>query len=107
MTHQEIVSLIEGDEWMIGVLQTARELRMPDWFIGAGFVRNKVWDFLHEFSEPNAGMSGVDLVYFDPRGTINAPTPTFHRICAGGQALTGKSSIRPMRIHGPVFHHID
>ena len=35
--------------------------------IGAGFVRNKVWDFLHEFSEPSAGMSDVDLVYFDPR----------------------------------------
>ncbi len=66
MTEQDIVTLIEKDEWMMQVLKIAEGLDLPDWVIGAGFLRNKVWDYLHKYSEPNR--TDVDLVYFDPNG---------------------------------------
>lgn len=66
MTERDIVTLIEKDEWMMAVLKIADELNLPDWIIGAGFVRNKVWDCLHDYSKPNR--TDVDLVYFDVNG---------------------------------------
>jgi len=53
---------------MIGVLRTAEILNLPDWVIGAGFVRNKVWDHLHGYSKPKVDTADIDLVYFDPDG---------------------------------------
>lgn len=53
---------------MMNILRTAEKLNLPDWLIGAGFVRNKVWDHLHGFSRPEVNTADVDLVYFDPNG---------------------------------------
>ena len=53
---------------MMEILRAARALDLPDWMIGAGFVRNKVWDHLHGFDDagtPNSGGSDIDLIYFD------------------------------------------
>ena len=33
---------------MMNVLNEANKLNLPDWVIGAGFLRNKVWDYLHD-----------------------------------------------------------
>ena len=52
---------------MMGVLRMAETLNLPDWMIGAGFVRNKVWDHLHGYSKPQVDTADVDLVYFDPK----------------------------------------
>ena len=46
MNEQDIINLIKNDEWMMSVLGEAEKLCLPDWMIGAGFLRNKVWDFL-------------------------------------------------------------
>ena len=50
----------------MGVLATARDERLPDWFVGAGAVRDLVWDvrFGHGFDPAN--VEDIDLVYFDP-----------------------------------------
>ena len=43
-----------------------RALRLPDCWIGAGFVRNAVWDHLH--GRPPAPPDGdVDVIWHDPR----------------------------------------
>jgi len=68
MTEQEILNLIASDEWMMNILRVAAGLRLPDWAIGAGFVRNKVWDRLHGYSRPGVDTADIDLVYFDPGG---------------------------------------
>ena len=65
MTEQDIIALIEKDEWMMQVLRVANELNLPDWMIGAGFVRNKVWDYLHGNQTPHNEDSDIDLAYFD------------------------------------------
>ena len=65
MTEQDILDLIAEDEWMMGVLRTARSLHLPDWMIGAGFVRNKVWDHLHGYENVEVPTADIDLIYFD------------------------------------------
>lgn len=66
MNEEVILKLIEKDPWMMEVLATASDANLPDWMIGAGFVRNKVWDYLHGYSNKEVPTSDIDLVYFDP-----------------------------------------
>ena len=65
MTETNIIDLVESDEWMMSVLRAARNLNLDDWMIGAGFIRNKVWDYLHGYREPTP-LADIDLIYFDP-----------------------------------------
>lgn len=60
---KNIETLVCEDQWMMDVLMAAKTLDLPDWWIGAGFLRNKVWDAL----EGNITQKSrdVDLVYFD------------------------------------------
>lgn len=46
------------------VLQAVAQLGLPDCCIGAGAVRNLVWDALHGYAHPSA-LSDVDVAYFD------------------------------------------
>jgi len=66
-TEADIARLVSNDSWMMKVLQAAETLNLPDWWIGAGFLRNKVWDSL----EGNAfeATKDVDLVYFNADDT--------------------------------------
>lgn len=50
---------------MMDVLRTAQGLGLPDWMIGAGFLRNRVWDFLHGYQKTTP-LNDIDLIYFDP-----------------------------------------
>jgi len=63
MTESDIELLVRNDSSMMDVLRAAEEVDLPDWWIGAGFLRNKVWDAL----EGNASVKprDVDLVYFN------------------------------------------
>jgi hypothetical protein len=66
MNEHDIIELIRRDPWMMRVLRTAATLELPDWMIGGGFVRNKVWDHLHGFNREQVDTNDIDLVYFDP-----------------------------------------
>ncbi|MEX1064249.1 MAG: nucleotidyltransferase family protein [Candidatus Paceibacterota bacterium] len=68
MTEQGILNLISEDDWMMNILRIAENLNLPDWAIGAGFVRNKVWNYLHGYNKKTVDTSDVDLVYYDPNG---------------------------------------
>ncbi|WP_123040956.1 nucleotidyltransferase family protein [Cohnella candidum] len=62
---QQIILLVRDDGWMMDVLRTAKTLRLPDWWVCAGFVRAKIWDTLHGY-DPRTPLPDVDVVYFDP-----------------------------------------
>ena len=49
----------------MNVLQLAKSLELPDWWICAGFVRSKIWDTLHNY-EVRTATPDVDVIYFDP-----------------------------------------
>jgi uncharacterized protein len=63
-TIDDILALIADDPWRMQVLRTARQLALPDWWIGAGFVRALVWDQLHGFVQPTR-LADIDVLYFD------------------------------------------
>jgi hypothetical protein len=67
LQQQDIVNLIRKDERMIQILRIVESLGLPDWCVCAGFVRSKVWDYLHGFEETH--LPDVDVVYFDPNNT--------------------------------------
>jgi uncharacterized protein len=66
MTEKDIINLVKSDKWMMDVLSEAEKLNLPEWMIGAGFLRNKVWDHLHGIKREIADTNDIDLVYLDP-----------------------------------------
>ncbi len=68
MTEQDILNLISRDRWMMDVLHTAEQLKLPEWLIGGGFVRNKVWNYLHGYNKPDINTEDIDLVYYNQNG---------------------------------------
>lgn len=61
--NAEVSQLVSGDPWMMRVLCAAEELDLPDWWIGAGFLRNAAWDWCSNRLPRHD--TDVDLVYFD------------------------------------------
>ncbi|MBS4218807.1 nucleotidyltransferase family protein [Bacillus sp. FJAT-49711] len=60
----DIIHLIEQDHWMMNILHHAKSLKLPDWWICAGFVRSKIWDELHRFTR-RTPLSDIDVIYYD------------------------------------------
>ena len=46
-------------------LKAVESLSLPDCWIGAGFLRNTVWDALHSHPITGALLGDVDVVYFE------------------------------------------
>lgn len=46
------------------VLAQVRDLALPDCWVGAGFVRNRVWDDLHGHA-PSPWRGDIDVIWFD------------------------------------------
>lgn len=63
-SEQDIIQLVKDDEWMMKILQNAKSLNLPDWWVCAGFVRSKIWDTLHDYTE-RTPMPDVDVIYFN------------------------------------------
>lgn len=65
MTKEDILKIIADDPWMMDALRYARSLNLPEWMMGAGFVRNKVWDYLHGYVHDVVPTPDLDLIYLD------------------------------------------
>ena len=63
--EQFVRDLLLADPWRMAVLRTVRGLDAPDCWVGAGFVRNMVWDALHDYDRPTP-LADIDVLYFDP-----------------------------------------
>ncbi|WP_414752480.1 nucleotidyltransferase family protein [Anabaena sp. CCY 9910] len=63
--EEQLIHIIRATPWFMAVLSTVRELALPSWCIGAGVIRNLVWDALHGVSKASY-LSDVDVAYFDP-----------------------------------------
>jgi hypothetical protein len=57
--------IVRTTPWLMDVLRAAREVDAPDWLVGAGAMRNAVWDRLHGYPAPTA-LADVDVGFFDP-----------------------------------------
>ena len=61
---QRTMAILKGDPWSMNVLSIVRDLALPDWAIGAGFVRSLVWDDLCGY-ERRTPLPDIDVIYFD------------------------------------------
>lgn len=59
-----LIRIARGAPWFMEALLAVNELGLSSWCIGAGAVRNLVWDALHQFECPSA-LSDIDVAYFD------------------------------------------
>jgi len=62
--------IMMSDAWSMETLKIVRELALPDWAIGAGFVRSLVWDQLAG-NTSRTPLPDIDVLYFD----ANDPAP--------------------------------
>lgn len=62
--HAELIAIVQESPWFMNALAVVASLNLRSWCIGAGAVRNLVWDRLHNFKEPSA-LADVDVAYFD------------------------------------------
>ncbi|MHC1479606.1 nucleotidyltransferase family protein [Frateuria aurantia] len=61
--RRRLVALLCQDGLRHAALQAVHQLHLPDAWIGAGFVRDAVWDALHGRG-PQAPVGDVDVVWF-------------------------------------------
>lgn len=64
-SEADILRLVKEDAWMMDILKTAGALKLPDWWVCAGFVRSKIWDVQHGFTE-RTPLADIDVIYYDP-----------------------------------------
>lgn len=61
--NNEFLKIIKTDLWMMNILKTVRDLKLNDCWIGAGFIRNKIWDVKH--NKTRTDLNDIDVIYFD------------------------------------------
>ena len=60
----KVVAILRGDRLRWRLLAVVGALDLPDCWIGAGFVRNAVWDHLHGRA-PSPLNGDVDVIWYD------------------------------------------
>lgn len=64
--QQKIIQWLQQDDERMMALRTARRLGLNDWCLGAGFVRNLVWDQRHGYAT-STPFNDIDVIHFDPQ----------------------------------------
>ena len=69
--EERLREIVRGSGWFTGVLEAVRDCDPPDWLVGAGAIRNLVWNRLHGYPD-DAHIKDVDVAYFDPEDVTPA-----------------------------------
>src|SRR5689334_5936447 len=62
---QRLEAILSRAPLRMRALQFVRSLALPDWAIGAGFIRAAVWDELSALTTASP-VDDIDVLYFDP-----------------------------------------
>ncbi len=68
---EELTELVLGSDWLRHMLRVVDALGLPDCWIGAGAVRDLVWDTRFGDGFDPARVEDIDVVFFDP-GDLSA-----------------------------------
>lgn len=60
----ELQALIASDKPRMRILRFVRELSLPDCWVAAGFVRNRVWDHMHQHAISPLP-TDIDVIWYD------------------------------------------
>ena len=61
----ELRPILSGSTWFVGVLETVREVGPPGWWIGAGVIRDVVWERRFSAAAAELRSTDVDVAFFD------------------------------------------
>ena len=62
--QRQIIDWLQQDDARMAALRTVRRLGLNDWCLGAGFVRNLVWDRRHGYVDATP-LNDIDVIHFD------------------------------------------
>lgn len=62
--NARLITLARESRWLMEALVAVRSLGLSSWCIGAGAIRNLVWDALHDRAVPSK-LPDIDVAYFD------------------------------------------
>ncbi|GAB3251087.1 nucleotidyltransferase family protein [Chitinimonas naiadis] len=63
--QEKLEGLVRDTGWLMQALREVRALGLANWCIGAGTLRNLVWDAAHGYPRLPLGGSDVDVAWFD------------------------------------------
>lgn len=63
-SEQDIAQFVQQDEFMMRALRAAKSTGLSNWFIGAGFLRDTVWNIQHGYALTYT-YKDLDLGYFN------------------------------------------
>jgi len=58
------MELISNNDEIMKDLKMIRTLKLSDWYVSAGYVRNYIWDTLHGYST-RTPLNDIDVIYFN------------------------------------------
>lgn len=61
---EQLLQMLEKNKSVQLILERAGELKMPNWYLGAGGIVQTVWNVKHDF-DPENGIKDYDLVYYN------------------------------------------
>ena len=85
MSQARLAEILSASPRLMTVLETARDLDLPDWMIFSGAVYQTAWNALTG-REPDYGIKDYDLGYFDPDTSWDAEDVVIRRARAAFEA---------------------
>ncbi|QBG34426.1 nucleotidyltransferase family protein [Litorilituus sediminis] len=64
MSTEKVIELLKNDKHRLAILDCVYRLPIKHAYVGAGFVRNMVWDHLHDLPQ-STELTDIDVIYFD------------------------------------------
>jgi hypothetical protein len=61
----ELEQIVRASEWFMAALRAARRVDPPDWYVGAGALRDLVWDTRFGAGSRPELVKDVDLAFYD------------------------------------------
>ena len=61
----ELTEILAASDWFMAVMATVAAVNPPQWWVGAGAVRDLVWDTRFGDGFDPAGVADVDVAFFD------------------------------------------
>ncbi|MGY0692127.1 nucleotidyltransferase family protein [Virgibacillus sp. FSP13] len=96
--EQDVIQVIKEDPWMMEALHMVQSLKLPDWWICAGFIRSKIWDVLHEYRQRTA-IQDVDVIYFDKENSNEAEEKQWENVLKKANPIYPWSVKNEARMH--------
>ncbi len=73
---EQLLQMLKKNKSVQFILEHAKELNMPNWYLGSGGIVQTVWNIKHGF-DPEYGIKDYDLVYYDANNTSSEAQDVF------------------------------